>query len=281
MTDGIISTESTTTEPEPSDSLKSFGAVHKAFRKRAGYTQETYAPLVRYQPSTVASIEQGRRFPPRVFVERAEEVLDAFGVLRTAYKYAGREKGLASWFRKWAELEELAISLYTYENRLVPGLLQSEGYAHALFGARVPLLTDSQIEAQLSARMERQRMLAERPNTAFSFIVEEYVFQRRTGGTEVTRELIDHVLGLTELRNVELQLMPMARSVHAGLNGPIQLLETPENEWFGYCEGQESGQFISNPKTISVLHMRYAKLRSQALTPEDSRSLLERMRGAL
>lgn len=93
--------------------------------------------------------------------------------------------------------------------------------------------------------------------------------------------MIDHVLTVTELRNVQLQLMPMARDVHAGLDGPIRLLETPENEWFGYCEGQRSGQFIADPKSISVLHMRYAKLRSQALTPEDSRSLLQRTLGAL
>jgi hypothetical protein len=78
-----------------------------------------------------------------------------------------------------------------------------------------------------------------------------------------------------------LQVVPRERGVHAGLDGPFRLAETPENEWFAYCEGQEgSGQFIVNPKTISVLHMRYAKLRSQALNPEESRSLLEQMRGA-
>lgn len=52
-------TNSTTNEPEPSDSLKTFGLVHKACRKRTGLTQEEFAPLVGYQPSTVASIEQG------------------------------------------------------------------------------------------------------------------------------------------------------------------------------------------------------------------------------
>ncbi|MFF7885589.1 Scr1 family TA system antitoxin-like transcriptional regulator [Streptomyces sp. NPDC007896] len=274
-------TNSTTNEPEPSDSLKTFGLVHKACRKRAGLTQEEFAPLVGYQPSTVASIEQGRRLPPRAYVERAEEVLDAFGVLRAAAKYATRQPGLASWFREWAELEEQAISLYTFENRLVPGLLQTEGYARTLFNERVPVLTDAQIEAQIAAREDRQRLLVERPNTAFSFIVEEHIIRRGTGGLHVTRGLIDHVLRVTELRNVQLQLMPMARDVHAGLDGPIRLLETPENEWFGYCEGQRSGQFIADPKSISVLHMRYAKLRSQALTPEDSRSLLERTLGAL
>jgi hypothetical protein len=79
---------------------------------------------------------------------------------------------------------------------------------------------------------------------------------------------------------VEFQVMPMSRGYHPGLNGPIRLLETPENEWFAYCEGQENSQFIVKPQAISMLHMRYAKLRSQALNPEDSRSLLERMRRA-
>ncbi|MFE7231676.1 Scr1 family TA system antitoxin-like transcriptional regulator [Streptomyces sp. NPDC057596] len=275
------STAATTGEPEPSDSMKAFGAAHKAFRKRAGFTQEDYAPLVGYQPGTVASIEQGRRFPPRVFVERAEEVLDAFGALKGVYKHVGREKGLASWFRQWAELEEQAISLYTFENRLVPGLLQTEAYARTLFDEQVPVLTDSQVEAQLAAREERQRLLVERPNTAYSFIVEEYVIHRATGGPDVRRELIDHMLEVTKPRNIELQLLPMALGAHAGMAGPIQLLEAPEHEWFAYCEGQRSGQLLVDPKSISVLHMRYAKLRSQALSPGDTRNLLERTRGAL
>ncbi|MXM63843.1 hypothetical protein GR925_10365 [Streptomyces sp. HUCO-GS316] len=94
------------------------------------------------------------------------------------------------------------------------------------------------------------------------------------------RGQIEHILEATEPRHVELQVVPRERGVHAGLDGPFQLAETAENEWFGYCEGQENSQFIVNPKTISVLHMRYAKLRSQALNPEESRSLLEQMRGA-
>ncbi|MFE1315160.1 Scr1 family TA system antitoxin-like transcriptional regulator [Streptomyces sp. NPDC058755] len=281
MSDSTMSIEQATNEPEPSDSLKAFGAAHKAFRKRAGYTQEQYAPLVGYQPATIASIEQGRRFPPRAFVERAEEILDAFGVLKAVYKHATREKGLASWFRQWAELEEQAISLYTFENRLVPGLLQTEAYARTLFRDRVPMLSDSEIEAQVTARLERQSLLREHPNTAFSFIAEEHVLLRQTGGAEVMREQIGHILEATEARNVEIQVMPMSRGNHAGTDGPIRLQETPDNEWFAYCEGQENSQFLTDAKKISVLHMRYAKLRSQALTPEDSRSLLEQMRGAL
>ncbi|MFE7271749.1 helix-turn-helix domain-containing protein [Streptomyces sp. NPDC057623] len=268
-------------EPEVSDSLRTFGEVFKAFRKRAGLTQEEFADLVPYSVQTVAKIEQGRRFPQPDFVGRAEEVLDAFGTLRGAALHLSRQPGLASWFRQWAKFEAEAVSLYTYECRVVPGLLQTEAYARTLFVNQLPPLGDDQIEAQWMARKERQRLLRERPNTAFSFILEEHLFLRRTGGTEVTRELIDHVLALAELRNVEVQVMPQVRENHAGLDGPMQLLETPENRWLAYTEGQESGQFIHHPKVVSMLQMRYARMRSQALSLEDSLGLLQEMRGAV
>lgn len=267
-------------EPETSEGLKAFGEVVKAFRKRAGLTQESLAPKVQYSPETVASIEQGRRFPPHAFVERAEEVLDAFGAIRGAARHLSRKPGLAKWFQQWAQLEEEAINLYTYECRLVPGLLQTETYARAVFTNRLPLLSDDQVEAQWAARADRQRLLHEHQNTAFSFILEEHLFLRQTGTPEVTRELIDHVLEVAELRNVEIQVMPLTRENYAGMDGPMQLLETPDNRWFGYCEGQEGSQFISDSMTVSTLQMRYARMRSQALTPDDSMSLLQRMRGA-
>ncbi|GAA1186272.1 helix-turn-helix transcriptional regulator [Streptomyces hebeiensis] len=213
--------------------------------------------------------------------KRREEVLDAFGALRGAAKHLSRQPGLASWFRQWALLETEAVNLYTYECRLIPGLLQTEPYARTLFVNQLPLLGDEQIEAQWAARAERQRLLRDRPNTAFSFILEEHTLLRRTGGAEVTRGLIDHILEIAELRNVEVQIMPLVREAHAGLDGPIQLLEHPTHMWFGYCEGQRGGLFTSAPREVSVLQMRYARMRSQALSLDDSWSLLRRMRGEL
>ncbi|MFC9242749.1 Scr1 family TA system antitoxin-like transcriptional regulator [Streptomyces sp. NPDC057136] len=268
-------------EPESSDSLKAFGEVIKAFRKRAGLTQEDFAPRVCYSVPTVASIEQGRRFPPGDFVDRAEVVLDAFGTIQGAARHLSRRPGLAKWFRQWAKLEAEAVSLYTYECRLVPGLLQTEAYARRLFENRLPPLGDDEVEDRLSARLGRQRLLRERPNTSYSFIVEEHLFRRQMGGPEVTRQLIDQVLDNAQLRNVEVQVMPLVRTGHAGMDGPMRLCETPGNRWLGYSEGQESGQLISDPKLVSMLKMRYARMRSQALSLEDSLSLLRQMRGAV
>ncbi|MEU5476145.1 helix-turn-helix domain-containing protein [Streptomyces mirabilis] len=278
VVDGAVGTGG---EPESSDSLRTFGAVVQALREHAGLSREEFGERVRFSKHTVASVELGRRMPDPTFVERAEEVLGNTGALRKAAGHLARQPGLAAWFRQWARLETTAITLYTYECRLIPGLLQTEAYARQLFADRLPSLDDEQIEAQWAARAERQRLLRERPNTAFSFILEEHLFLRRTGGVEVTRELIDHVLEVSALRNVEVQVMPLVLESHAGMAGPLQQLETPDNKWYAYNEAQRGGLFFSDPKEISVLQRRYARMRSQALTLQDSVSLLERMRGAL
>lgn len=266
-------------EPEPQYILKMFGEVVKTFRKRARLTQEQFAPLVGYSPRP--SPPSSRAAASRLGLRgAADSILDAFGVILAAAKHLTRRKGLASWFRQWAQLELTALSLYTYECRLIPGLLQTPAYARTLFTDQLPPLGDEQIEAQLAARLERQELLHNRPNTAFSFILEEHLFLRDLGGEEVTRELIDHILDLSELRNVDIQIMPLVRHHHAGLDGPMRLLETPEHQWLGYLEGQEHGQFVSEPKVISALQMRCASMRSQALSLDDSKSLMRRMRGA-
>ena len=279
MVDGAVG--GVGSEPESSDSLRTFGAVVQALREHAGLNREEFADLVRFSKHTVASVELGRRMPDPAFVDRAEEALGNTGALRKAAGHLARQPGLAAWFRQWARLEAAAIALCTYECRMIPGLLQTEAYARQLFDDELPPLKDEQIEAQWVARADRQQLLPDRPNTAFSFIVEEHLFLRRTGGTAVTQELIDRVLEISALRNVEIQIMPLVKESHAGLHGPMQLLETPDTKWFAYTEAPESGQLLSDPKIVSVLQKRYARMRSQALTFEDSVSLLQRTRGAL
>ncbi|MFB7396196.1 Scr1 family TA system antitoxin-like transcriptional regulator [Streptomyces sp. NPDC056191] len=268
-------------EPETSESLKAFGEVVKAFRKRAGLTQEQFAPLVGYSVPMVASIEQGRRLPSKEFVDRTEEVLDSFDVIRAAAKHLTRKAGLAKWFEAWAELEPLAVTLYTFEPRLAPGLLQTTAYARTLFEKQLPAMSDDRIESNLVARMERTHILTEHPESIFSFVIEEHALRRQVATPEVVREQIDNIIELGERRNIDIQIMPRSRGHHAGLDGPLCLLETGENTWYAYSEGQGTGQLISDPKVVSVLHQRYARMRTQALSVEATVGLLREIRGAL
>ncbi|MEU8465433.1 helix-turn-helix transcriptional regulator [Streptomyces sp. NPDC029003] len=273
--------EDGTKKADPDPDLKNFGDTLSAFRKRAGLTQEQFRPLVGYSVQYVASVEQGRRHPSPKFVNKTEEVLNTHGVILIAARQLNRRRGLAKWFRRWAELEVEAIALNTYECRVVPGLLQTEAYARAQIENVPPMPTAKEAEERIAGRLQRQQLLHRTPYTAFSFIIEQTVIERQTGGREVTRELIDQLLELSQLPNVDLQLMPTISPTHSGTDGPFRLLESQDHEWWGYSEGQQSGRVISDPKDVSLLHQRYAKLRIQALNPADSMGLLMRMRGSL
>ncbi|MCB5182144.1 helix-turn-helix domain-containing protein [Streptomyces antimicrobicus] len=261
--------------------LRDFGQIVKASRLRAGLTQEQLAAQTNYSVEAIASVEQGRRHPSRKFVALVDEALDAFGVIHIAFKQLNRRRGLASWFRRWAELEERAVALNTYECRLVPGLLQPESYARAIIQNTPPPVTPEKAEALVAARWDRQKLLHREPLIAFHFIIEQSVLERQIGGSEVTGEVIDRLLECAQSPNVDIQIMPTVQPLHSGTDGPFQLLETDEHEWLAYTEGPKMGQVIDAPQDLSVLHQQYAKLRYQALNPEDSVGLLERLRGTL
>ncbi|MFJ9107167.1 Scr1 family TA system antitoxin-like transcriptional regulator [Streptomyces sp. NPDC102283] len=270
-------------DPELSDSLRTFGAVLKALREANRLTQEEFAPRVRYSTAYVAKIEQGKRFPPENLPGRAEDVLGpvAGKVLGAAMRSLRRKAGLASWFLQWAGVEEEAITLYAYECRGIPGLLQSEGYIRAVFDRRLPPLSEQQFEQQVAARLERQKLLTERPNTSFSFLIEQSVLERQLGGPEVTSELIDNLLTHGGRRNVEILLMPLKQPDHSGIDGQMYLAETSSNSWFGYVEGHDSSTLLTDPKVVSAMLQRYGKMRSQALSHEATVALLKRIQGAL
>ncbi|WP_432058359.1 helix-turn-helix domain-containing protein [Streptomyces sp. bgisy022] len=270
-------------EPELSDSLRTFGAVLKALREEARLTQEQFASLVRYSVAYIAKIEQGKRFPPRDLLERSEEALGAVAgrVLKAAAKSLTRRAGLASWFRQWAGIEEEAISLFAYECAVIPGLLQPEPYIRALFERRLPPLSEEQFEQQVMARLERQRLLTARPNSSFSFIIEQALVDRRLAGEGVTLALLSNLLDVGRLRNVEIQIVPRVQEDHSGFEGPLYLAETVENRWVGYVEAHDCSMLVTDTRAASAMLQRYGKMRSQALSHQATASLLEQMRGAL
>ncbi|MFF0380922.1 helix-turn-helix domain-containing protein [Streptomyces sp. NPDC004286] len=268
---------------EISESLKMFGAVLKSLREQGGFTQDVFALQMQYSTPYIAKIEQGKRFPPTDLPTRVAGVLgeDAAQVLTAAIKTLTRRSGLATWFQQWAGIEEEAISLYAYECRAIPGLLQPETYARAVFKHQLPPWTEEQIDHKVAARLERQTLLVDRPHTAFTFIIEQAILDRRLGGAEVTKAVVDQLLSVGRRNNVEIQVMPRHKEDHCGVDGQMYLAETPGHQWFGYIEGHRSSTLIAQPGEVSVLHQRYGKLRSQALDCPATVELLEHMRGAL
>lgn len=255
-----------------------FGRQLKLLRTRAGLDRAEFGARMGYAAQSIASFEQGRRIPSGEFIDHADEVLDAGGVLKALKEEVLRAQ-YPSFFRDAARLEAKAESMCVYALYAVPGLLQTEDYARAGFRLERPLLDDDVIEEQLAARMARQDVYARRPAPLLSFIIEEVALRRPTGGRDVLYGQWENLLSIGRKRNVEIQVMPTDREEHAALGGPFNLIDTTQGQRIAYAEVQGDSRLYTGRQQVRELEARYGILRSQALTPRESLLFIEKLLG--
>ncbi|TKT03247.1 helix-turn-helix domain-containing protein [Streptomyces lasalocidi] len=258
--------------------LRVFGRQLKRFRVRAGLERPEFGSLTGYSVSTIAAYEQGRRVPPPRFIDQADEVLDAGGVLREMKEEVARAQ-YPAFFRDAARLESEAVELHVYDTHLINGLLQTEEYARAVFTMRRPLLSDETIEERVAARLARQKIFSRLPMPTMSFVIEQSVLTRPLGGVPVMRGQLEQLLLHGRRRNVEIQIMPNVRDEHAGLAGPFTLIETQDARRIAYVEAYKDSRLYTDRGTVRELEEQYGLLRAQALTPRESLTLVEELLG--
>ncbi|MGA5286157.1 helix-turn-helix domain-containing protein [Streptomyces pseudogriseolus] len=255
-----------------------YGRLLQHLRKRAGLTQQQLGEAIGYSVEQVASVEQGRRPAKAAFTRAADRVLEAGGILEVLQDEVDRAK-LPRFFRNFAVIEAEVVSRFSFDPLLVPGLLQTEAYARAVFAGHCPPLSAEIIDQHTEARLSRQKLLTRVPLAELSFIVSEEALRNPVGDAEVMRGQLQRLLEVGASRNVEVQVMPAASGFHPGLNGPFVVLETNQHQHLGYVESQEVGCVIREPAEVSAFGLRYGKLRSQALNCEESARLIERLVG--
>ncbi|MFD5795357.1 Scr1 family TA system antitoxin-like transcriptional regulator [Streptomyces diastatochromogenes] len=238
-------------------------------------TQETLGKHVGYSKSQVAMVERGERFPRGQFVEVADRVAGAQGALLVLAEKEFNKGGLPPWTEDYLAEERKAAALHVYQNHVIPGSLQTEAYARAIYNCHVPALDDEEIDSRVTARLERQQLFERKPKPLVSYVLEESTLTRPLGGPEALQEQLRHILDVGRLRHVEVQVMPHDRRAHAGLNGPMILLETSEHRQCAYVEGPSGGYFVSEQPDLAELFARYGILRAQALNPDESAKLIE------
>jgi transcriptional regulator with XRE-family HTH domain len=266
-------------EDEPATGiLYVFGRQLKLFRERSGLGRPEFGKMTGYAPSSIASFEQGRRNASPTFIDKADEILDARGVLCAMKEEVARAQ-YPAFFRDAARLEANALSLQVYANQAVPGLLQTVEYARAIFVMQRPLLNDEVIEQRLAARLARQEIYARQPAPLVSFVIEEPVLLRPTGGKAALRGQLEHILLVGQERNVEIQIMPIDREDHAAMGGPFNLIDAAEGQRIAYTEVQDDSRLYTGQPKIRELEARYGILRSQALTPCESLAFVEKLLG--
>lgn len=266
--------------------FSTLGKMLRLLRERAGLTQKEFGQKVGYGPDQIGAMERGVRVPRPEFLAKADELLEAGGLLKEAMEdveqaMTKRRTRHPEWYRDYAGLEAEALELHHYCNQVVQGLLQTEGYARAVFTQRRPFLSEETIERRVADRLSRQQVFDRLPMPIISYVLEEVVLDRPIGGRAVFAEQLRHLLRIGSMRNAEIQVMPTRREEHPNLGGAFNLLTPKEHAQVAYTEAQGYPRLITDREEVRKIADRYGVLRAMALNPAESRALIEKKLGEL
>ncbi|MFI7302385.1 helix-turn-helix domain-containing protein [Micromonospora aurantiaca (nom. illeg.)] len=246
----------------------------RRLRNVAGLNQEEFGRLVHYSPSMVSAVETGSRPYDRLFLARADEVLNSGGLLVSLLKMAERE-GLPSWLRPWLDAERSARQLRCFHPTLIPALLQTENYARAVIRCD-DLLSDAEVESRVAARMDRQDVLRQPNPPQLVAVIDEGLLHRQEESFHgLLAQQIEHLVVCAERPYVSIHVLPLQVGLHIGLSGPFTLARGAEGGWVASMECQLTTSVIDGDADVATLLSRWEMIRSEALPRRQSLELLK------
>ena len=211
----------------------------RRLRLVGGRTQREVAEALEWSPSKVIRIENGQ---VGLSVTDLRALLAYYDVTDQAVvgelaklarsskpKLFGRYRGeLPADTIKYFEYEAAASAIRSFELLVVPGLLQIESYTSTLL--EVYGTPDGLREAIFATRHDRQHLLMQKQAPKAHFIVDEQALLRPVGGPAVMREQLQHLLAAAKRPNITIQVLPLARGAHVGLQGTFTILEFGDSD---------------------------------------------------
>ncbi|MGW5121620.1 helix-turn-helix domain-containing protein [Streptomyces noursei] len=252
-----------------------FGEVLRHFREAAGLTQEELARKIPCDRSQVARVERGTRVPHETSAEKCDELLGTGGVLK---KLWGRidwypEVAHPDWFKRRAEMDAVAVALREYQTQVMPGLLQTEDYAWALFS---DIASREDAEERVRARMSRQQRFLVPDGPLYIVVLDESCLRNVVGSMAVMYQQCAHLLEVGQRPNIRVQVAPAAC---VGLVRPktsMSLITLPEGAEWVYSESLNSGHFNDDPAVYARHSRAYDVLRADALSAHESAAVISK-----
>ncbi len=180
-------------------------------------------------------------------------------------------------------LEDQAASIRWYAAQIVPGLAQPEDYAREIVRSGSWSYPPGEIERRVQVRMNRQKILTRDQPVTLAVVLDEVVLHHRVGGPQVMAAQLRHLAELSSLPNVEVQVLPDTAGAHAAVHGEFQILGFPEliATDVVYLEHLTSSIYVEREAEVFRYSLAFDQLRTLALSPDDSRALIEQQTATL
>jgi hypothetical protein len=220
---------------------RQLGRHLRDLRNRARMTTRMAAQQLEWSEAKIWRIETGQTSLRSLDVEAMCKIYGAPTDLVEPLTALARETKARGWWTGYSDviaegfevyigLEEAARALSTYENELVPGLLQTEAYTRALLRSARPDAPDAEIDRRVQLRMARQALVTRKDAPLqLDVVISEALLWRRIGGDAVTAAQLEHLRRMCDRPNVRIQLVPSDSGYHDGMDsGRFVLLEFAE-----------------------------------------------------
>jgi transcriptional regulator with XRE-family HTH domain len=185
-----------------------------------------------------------------------------------------RKEALVADLVDYVEFESEATALRVFKIDLVPGLMQTAGYAAAVESAFLPQASAGVVRERVEARIKRQERLGGDNPIHVEAVLTEGALCTQVGGPKVMREQLDRLVELAKLPNVDLQVIA-ATGAYPAMGFPFSILSFagayPD---VGYVESIGMGVYIEEAEDLERYQRSFAGLRKVALSESKSRSFI-------
>ncbi|MEV1007858.1 helix-turn-helix transcriptional regulator [Streptomyces sp. NPDC049881] len=272
----------------PEVAARVLGEYLRLLRKEQGLALKDVAEPIRGSVAKVSRLERGVSPPKerdieelirffRVSDERAREIRALLRQAQESPWWKQFSDVTPEYLRRLIGLEGAAVGIYTYENHVVPGLLQTPAYARSVIRAALPNVHDDDIERRVTLRMTRQQLIHSPQRPRVVALLDEGILRRPVGGAAVMCAQLEHLREVARLENVHVRVVefekgacrvpsyPITR-LHFGDGGPSQLV---------YVEHIDSAHYVTRASEVEQYRVVLDKINQVAADRRRSRELLD------
>ena len=273
---------------------RQLGRYLRELRGGQRLTVRAAAERLEWSEAKIWRIETGQVSLRSLDVEAMCKVYGADASLTEALMGLAKETKARGWWHSYGDvipegfdlyigLEEAASAVSWYEAELVPGLLQTESYAHTLIEADNPGVDAQEIDRRVHVRIARQALITRvTAPPKLDVVLNEAIIRRPVGGPGVMHAQLRRLTEASTLLNVSLRIMPFSAGLHHGImSGPFVILRFPLNgdgkatePPTVYVDGFTGALYLDKPSEIQRYEKAFGDIWGSSLTEDASRELI-------